>query len=155
MQWFKACPLLALQRSTPSRGTHMADPATCPSSTMASGFTTAPASGARTVTSGVQPLTTTARTSVGASVQWRVSSHRILQGRLPDAHCSLTDFSSPSLPVRHWLWDLLGYRPADRQLLPVQLPGYAVMEWSPDQLPAAGGRPAKHHQAAWADVHQW
>lgn len=56
------------QRSTQSRGTLTADPAICPSCTMASGSTAAQVSGVRTVTCGVPPPTTTAKTSVGASV---------------------------------------------------------------------------------------
>lgn len=70
---FWISPLFAPQRSTQSRGTLMAAPATCPSCMTASGSTTALISGARTVTSGVQQPTTTARTSDGASVLWRVS----------------------------------------------------------------------------------
>lgn len=126
MQGFEDSPLFALQRSTRSRGTRMAAPVIYPSCMMASGSTTALVSGVRTVTSGVPPPTTTARMNVGASVLSRVSfpfacsvlcSYAILI--LYAFSPCLTNFLSPSLTVRQWLWDILGYWPADRQLLPV------------------------------------
>ena len=59
---------------------------------------------------------------------------------------NIFDFSFTN--VSQQLRDFLGYRPVDRQLLPVQLPVYVVLVRGARQLPTAGVRPAEHHQAA-------
>lgn len=140
-----------LQKFTQSKATPRGTPAISPSPTTASGSTAAPVSVAKTVTSGALQPPTTARTSFGASVLYRVSA---ALGFLLRPNCSRPRQPHPSLAARQQLRDLLGHRPGDGQLLPVQPAGHAVVDGGSGQLPAAGGGPAEHHQTARADVHQ-